>query len=483
MQRFTTQGTRLLDEHGRECIFHGVNLKDDKMLEEPPYGRLEHLDEEFFRRSQKLGFRLLRLGLMWAYIEPEKGQYNEAYLQKIDEVFALAAKYDIYIMLDMHQDLYSDFGKGNALPGKGMPYWACLTDQYEAKPQWFVWSDRYYLDKAVHRAFDHFWANDKVLGKGLQEHLAEAWQTLARRYANQPAFFGFDLLNEPFPGTPGGKIFRKLVAKLVRVCGVSPSVHRIQFLKTALNKERRGYALDVLTPTVMGKVTKVAAGLVEKFDKEHYAPFVARMIAALREITPNGVILLEHNYWCNLGIPFRIEPPAGEAIVYSPHGYDFLVDTPAYQFASNERTGFMFGQMAQNQAAMNVPVIVGEWGGGGEGEGFFPHISHLLDFFEARNWSNTYFTYTPGFYDQPIMRVLARPYPRAVNGTIGSFAVDTERKIFTLDYTPRDEELPTEIYLPNGYDNVEAGKGARVEYEGTVLKITERSGRIVVHYN
>ena len=484
MQHITVQGQRFVDEQGRERIFHGINLKCDSasVREEPPFGRLALLDEEFFRRSETLGFGLLRLGINWEDIEPEKGRYNEVYLQKVDEIFDLAGKYGMYVFIDMHQDLYSSFGNGKG-GGNGMPLWACAPDGYETKPAKKVWAEGYFWGKAVQRSFDHFWNNDPVLGKGLLEHFAEAWQTLARRYGDHPAFFGFDLLNEPYPGTPGGRVFRKLVGKLVRVLAVSPTVSRIEFLKNALCKETRGRALEVLSPAVMDKVTRAAWDLVRQFDLERYTPFVARMQGALREVTQNGVLMVEHCYYSNLGIPFSATLPEGESnACYTPHGYDFFVDTPLYKYASNARVGFIFEESRRAQQRLNVPVIVSEWGGGGEGEDFFPHIKFMMDLFDSFNWSNTYFAYRKEFYDKPLPRVISRPYPMAVNGVLEKFKVDTEAKTFTLWYTPGEADLPTEIYLPDGYESVDAGEGAEVTLEGHALRVCTRTGKLVVKY-
>jgi len=476
MQKITTQGMRLLDELGREQIFHGINLKGDNRIDEA----ITWLDEDFFRRSKELGFRLLRLGIGWKDYEPEHGQYNEALLQKIDRLFDWAAKYDVYIFFDMHQDLYSAFADN---VGNGAPAWATVTDGIKRGKTHFVWGEGYFWDRAVHRAFDNFWRNTPVDGKGLQDHFAALWQMLARRYGDHPALFGWDLLNEPHPGKVGGKVFRKLIAKLVRMCLISPKVHRIKFFKSVINKEKHGFMLDVLTPEMMHKITGAAYKTVYQFELEYYAPFVARMSKALREVTPNGIIVLEHNYFSNLGIPFNTKLPEWEnSILYSPHGYDLTVDTPAYKYANNARVGYIFDQSRESQLRAGIPTMVGEWGGGGEGEGFFPHIEFLMNKFDSYNWSNTYFAYKKGFYDKPLIRVVSRPHPMAVNGEIKSFDVDSQNKIFTLNYTPGEGDLFTEIYLPNGYESVDAGEGAQIVLEGNVLKIKTKAGKIVVKY-
>ena len=308
MERITVQGRRFVDPQGRERIFHGVNFPMGKT--DPPT-----LEEPFFARCGELGFNMLRLGPCWSKLEPEPGQYDEACLEIIDGIFDMSAKYGIYVFLDMHQDLWSDFGAG---VGDGAPVWATLDDGYGYTKPKAIWAEGYFWGKGIFRAFDHFWDNDPVCGKGLQDHYAALWQMLARRYGNHPAFFGFDFLNEPHPGTPGGKIFRTLIANLVRVLACAPGAAQARALKALLG-ENTHEALDILDANVMCRTVRAAEGLMRRFDIEKYQPFIARMAKAVREVTPNGVVMLEHSYFSNIGIPFSASPPPGETqACYSP---------------------------------------------------------------------------------------------------------------------------------------------------------------------
>jgi len=480
MEKIKVQGRRFVDGQGRGRIFHGLNFPMGKT--DPPT-----LEEPFFIKYKELGFNILRLGPCWSKLEPAPGQYDEAYLKIIDDIFAMAEKYGIYVFLDMHQDLWSDFGAG---VGDGAPVWATLDDGHGYTPPRFgVWAEGYFWGRGVQRAFDNFWNNTPVHGKGLQDHFAALWQMLVRRYGDHPAFFGFDFLNEPYPGTPGGRIFRMLVANLAGVLAIFPGVRRLQFCKDLLCGGGLGKALDILAPNVMRNATRAANELVRRFDIERYQPFVAHMTKAVREVTPNGIIMLEHNYYSNLGIPFSASPPAGETqACYAPHGYDFFVDTPLYDYASNARAGFVFEEAARAQQRLNLPVLVGEWGSAGSrgSTAWYPHMEFLLDFFDSHGWSNTYWAYWHGLFEwESLMAVLSRPYPMAVNGTLEKFQVRPADKTCTLWYTPSPAPLrqPTELYLPNGYQSVDAGKGAQVTMNGRILCITTKSPKITVRYS
>ena len=482
MDQIKVQGRRFVDPQGRERIFHGVNFPMGKT--DPPT-----LEEPFFAKCRELGFNMLRLGPCWSKLEPDApGQYDEDYLKIIDGIFDLSAKYGIYVFLDMHQDLWSDFGVG---VGDGAPVWATLDDGYGYTKPKVIWGEGYLWGKGIFRAFDHFWNNDPVYGKGLQDHYAALWQMLARRYGNHPAFFGFDFLNEPHPGTPGGRIFRTLVARLVKVLAFTSGEKQAWAVRALLGKNSHE-ALDILSADVMRKVTRAAEELVRRFDKEHYEPFIARMTKAVREVTPNGVIFMEHNYFCNIGIPFSANFPAGETQgCYSPHAYDFTVDGPLYNYASNDRVGFIFGDNRRNQQRMQVPVLVGEWGSHGNLDDkerdyeWFRHIEFLMDLFDGYGWSNTYWAYWHGLFDRNrFMEVLSRPYPVAVNGTLENFKVSLSAKTCTLWYTPSPAPpaSPTEIYLPGALDGVDAGEGAKISMEGKRLRVITKSPKIVVRY-
>ena len=40
------------------------------------------------------------------------------------------------------------------------------------------------------------------------------WRHIAEKFDGHPALFGYDVMNEPFLGTDGGKVFFKLIANL-----------------------------------------------------------------------------------------------------------------------------------------------------------------------------------------------------------------------------------------------------------------------------
>lgn len=99
-----------VDDVGRERIFHGVNavVKGPPWI--PTYGAFDvetSLGPDDFEILQDLGVNVIRLGIMWAGIEPKRGTYHEPYLIAAKKIASQAAKYGIYTLLDMHQDVVS----------------------------------------------------------------------------------------------------------------------------------------------------------------------------------------------------------------------------------------------------------------------------------------------------------------------------------------------------------------------------------------
>ena len=483
MERITTSGRRFLDEHGRERIFNGVNMCDkgcynwETKKRDYVFGQ----EEETIRALAENGVNIVRLGIVWDAIEHEPGVYDEAYLDSVQTTLDLFEKYGIYVYLDMHQDLYSGFGEHG---GDGAPDWACLTDGHRFKKARFVWAEGYFFGKATHHCFDNFWANKPCHGRGVQDAYAELWAHLAERFGDHPALFGFDMLNEPFPGSDGGKVFKKLVGSLVRTALTDKRIKKAKLIKDAVSGNIKD-AFDQFNGDILKKIASVGAPLIEKFDKERYTPFLNKVGAAIRTKTANGILFIDNCYYSNLAIPCHAGPITvngkEERTCFSPHGYDFMVDTPQYKYASNSRVDAIFSAHADTQERLNVPVLVGEWGGASEGTDWLPHIQYLLDFFDAHRWSQTYWHFDKNLLKEPIMQQLNRPAPRAVTGTIESYRHDRTTNTFTLIYRQEKAfDAPTVIYAPQEPKAVHTDGTFAIKPNGgsgVLIEITTDPGR------
>lgn len=439
MDMIRANGTRLVDDLGRERIFSGVNVVDKSAYSDGAQ-TFPYLSEDVLRRFAANGWNLIRLGFTWGKIEPQIGRYNEEYLDSVAGILDTCERYGIYVFLDMHQDLYSPVTNGD-----GAPSWAALTDGLRTHPTRFVWAEDYFWGRACHRCFDHFWDNTPVQGRGLQDRFADCWAHVVRRLGGKAAVIGFDVFNEPFPGSEGGACFRRIMTGTAKAAVFGKYFRRRQLLRDAVSRERAEKLLGRITSPVLRQAVRGAAPLVEAFDKTRYSPFLQKVADAIRKENADKLIFLENCYFSNLGIPCAVQPVVRDGKrdaqqVFAPHAYDFMVDTPAYRYASDGRVGGIFAEHRRTQQRLQTPVIVGEWGGFGaqDDDSWLRHIEYLLSVFERNNWSQTYWQYSDSFLASPLMRVFVRPYPQAVPGKIASYRFDPDKRIFAMTFAQPD---------------------------------------------
>ena len=170
-----------------------------------------------FAQMRALGFNVVRLVLNWSQLEPTAGTYSRTYLNRVAQVVGWARQQGIYVILDMHQDQYSRYivpaEKGTAPSGctpsggsDGAPAWAVQDD---GKPGCAMFGiDE--LNPAESAAFANFWQNATVAGPrgqapgtGLQDHYIGALAALAQRFQGNAGVLGYELMNEPQPGSTG----------------------------------------------------------------------------------------------------------------------------------------------------------------------------------------------------------------------------------------------------------------------------------------
>ena len=193
-------GDRITDGEGHEVLLRGANVNQlvdfYQPREDVPATR--PLTEEDFEGMAALGFDVVRLGVSWSALEPERGELDEAYLEQIDDAIAWAKANGIRTVIDLHQDSWSNDPTAEGTecrPGTdpmwgydGAPDWATIWDgaprcQFQGRD----------ISPAGDRAFEHFWFDTD----GIQSALVRTWGELAGRYADEPAVAGFDLMNEP----------------------------------------------------------------------------------------------------------------------------------------------------------------------------------------------------------------------------------------------------------------------------------------------
>lgn len=508
MERIFVDKTRFIDEYGRERIFSGINCVDKGAPGKIFKTKRKYttpLKSEFIADFKRLGFNLVRLGIVWDAVETQPGQYNDEYLDKIVKLGKELEENGIYFYLDMHQDLY-----GPKTGGDGAPAWATLTDGEKSERKWFVWAEPYFAGRAVSNAFRHFWNNDTVENKGLWEHYLAMWQHVISKFDGNTALIGYDFLNEPFPPALIGKnIFAMLLERVIKILneedgkqykplGINKILDEFAqrkglriavtaMLKEIKTKERLKKLVNILgTKEGFAEIGAAAAETVRKFDEEYYTPFIYFMAKGIRKQTDKGIMFLENSYYSNLGIPYCAKPIEYNGIrepqqAFAPHGYDLLVDSPLYRFASANRTDVIFNQHKLSQERLQMPVIVGEWGGSSNGIRWHAHLKHLLSGFEENLWSNTYWCFQKNLLTKKSLGidVISRPYPQAVCGKILSSKYNRNSDTYSLEFNQEhDFDTPTQIYLHKKFKHISADGKYKIDSSGggTLLKLFTEKG-------
>src|SRR5262249_53067895 len=122
---WSVRGGFLRDAQGRAVILRGANVSGKN--KNPPFFDF-HGPAAFARMRADWGMNAVRFLVEWAAIEPEEGQYDDAYLDAVAQRIEWAQAADLYVVVDMHQDVYGQgFASGG---GDGAPLWTCDASNY-----------------------------------------------------------------------------------------------------------------------------------------------------------------------------------------------------------------------------------------------------------------------------------------------------------------------------------------------------------------
>ncbi|MEC0371746.1 cellulase family glycosylhydrolase [Paenibacillus chibensis] len=446
MKKLMTDGRRFVNEEGQQVILSGVNL----VCKEKEKGYVTPCDKGLFAWFHEQGFNVIRLGLTWDGVEPAPGVYDDAYLSRIKRQIRWAEQHDIYVFLDMHQDLYS------SLFGDGAPPWATLTDDLPHVTG-SLWSDAYLESPAVNRSLDHFWANTPASdGIGLQDHYAAMWTHAAAFFADCSNVIGYDMMNEPYPGTQGQEVFGSLIAAYARETkGLSEAETETATEALAglwFDEEQKQEVLAGMADmAVYGKLVDSAKEASQRFERDVLAPFFGKTAAAIRTAAADGFLMLETSYFSNMGVESGLTLASGDegvfpGQVFVPHGYDLVVDTEHYEIYNPARVELIFKTHRNVQERLNIPVLIGEWGAFSNHPATAALARQLIAIFEKYLWSNTYWCWCDGFRESPYSPVLQRAYPQAVGGVLEGYHYDYDTETFTMEFIPSGRE--TVIYHP-----------------------------------
>ncbi|KAJ3416187.1 hypothetical protein HDV05_002832 [Chytridiales sp. JEL 0842] len=208
---------QFIDSHHRSRMFHGLNV----VYKKPPYHPSTQnfhptlsFSSEDIEIFHNLTLNIVRLGVHWAGVEPERGVYNETYLKVIKGIIQDCAEKGIYVLVEWHQDLLA-----RQFCGHGMPDWVVKSDW---QPMWrrFPFPLRLrpfevgedgipskedcskltwylaYLTPAVADAFGKFYTNHG----GIFDSFLAFWRKVATEFKGMSNVIGYEVINEPWPG-------------------------------------------------------------------------------------------------------------------------------------------------------------------------------------------------------------------------------------------------------------------------------------------
>ncbi|WP_298441332.1 cellulase family glycosylhydrolase [Gordonia sp. (in: high G+C Gram-positive bacteria)] len=189
LSQLTARGGAIVDAQGRTVLLHGVNNVD----KEPPYVQLNDgftLTENDAQYLADQGLNVVRLGVSFDGLMPERGRIDHAFIDRIVAVVDLLAAKGIYTLIDNHQDGLSSIWGGN-----GFPAWSLTARPagWEPNPGFPL----YYLMPSMNQGWDEVWSNKN----GVIDYLGTALAAVADAVKGKPGVAGIELFNEPWPGT------------------------------------------------------------------------------------------------------------------------------------------------------------------------------------------------------------------------------------------------------------------------------------------
>ncbi len=376
------------DEQGGALLLHGLNVANDAKSDPLRVGATTR--DFILHMARVWGFNVSRHLIFWDAIEPEPGAYDSAYLDRLAERLDWYAEAGIWVVLDMHQDVYSQ-----VFCCDGAPEWAVRTDgiPFEQQDPW--WQN--YAEPAVQRAFDNFWDHDGEHAD-VQAAYIEAWMQIVQRFHDHPALLGYDLMNEPHQGSIDTSDFERTVLPafydrlIARIRQVDPDAW--------IFYEPTAFIVNPGGPSDLGPVQDSRDG-----------------------------------------------PPH---LVYAPHLYDPTVFLGIGYDGPSAIERWEENRIVELEERHPAPLVIGELGEGPSA--YHQDVFAMADRLGAGwiRWSSDSFfeAFTAGREPEDILD-LVRVYPRRIAGDPIEIAFDAERRVFSLVFVEREGvEGPTEIFVP-----------------------------------
>jgi endoglycosylceramidase len=393
-----------------------------------PYPPLCRVDLE---RMAALGFNSMRLPISWSVLEPQRGRFDDTYLDRVAQVVSWARALGMYVIVDMHQNAFTH----HVAPGDdvklryndGAPAWATFTDGLPSH----VYSGQRELNPAVLEATTNFWYDRD----GIQDEYIAAVAHVVRRFKDDSTVAGFGVYNEPLSGWTLPPGFEDLL--------LFPFYRRVIDAVTG--------ARDGL-PCWSGLFMPAVCGYRDLgVDDRHHLVFLDTGL--LREVT---------DFPTHLGLPISSYPN----VVLAIHPYTHIYTPDALLLGQHvPNTTYPWGgydqgwDWAEREArAMGMALFAEEFGDGPDDDQFILK-SQLLEEEKHRAgfafWTWTEIDGSWGMYDsstgclRPAREaMLARVYPRATTDPNAAFHYDPSDGSFVMRAIGAAKDPPTILYVP-----------------------------------
>lgn len=401
------------DKEGRSIIFRGINIAAKIPLTDPTLGKnskvsfvntpfpIEEADVHF-TRLKYLGFNLLRWVVPWEAICPnDPNKYDHLYLEYLDNIVSKAKKYNFFILIDFHQDVWSRFTGGS-----GAPLWTlekvgfkinnfektlgAIThkkkDRYPLGHLfWATNADRY----AVKTMFTLFFGGNtfapgfKVDGKNVQDFLQdnyiEAVCMCAKKLNRHEHIIGYDIINEPHLGYIGCKdlskfhglfrlgpsplplegfalsegvrqevsIFEKKMFKLkcTHKMHFNPKGASIWKDNECVWRKFGVWGYDRSKKPILLRKNYFSSN---KTNKDFYLPFIKKVCKELADINPKKINFIEHA----TGHPIPQIKKTAFKLGFSGHWYD------AFVISMRKVWNFISVDIVTHKIKLNLPYFI-----------------------------------------------------------------------------------------------------------------------------
>lgn len=448
-------GRWIVDSSGRVVIDHGFNVVAKVAPYEPAATGFSADDAQFLASH---GFTAVRLGVLLEGIEPQPGVFDDKYLSSIAATVTMLGHYGIRSLLDLHQDLFNE-----RYQGEGLPAWMALDNGLPAEPQ-AGFPANYFVMPALWQAFDSLWSNATGPGGvGLRDRVAQAWAHVATRFKGNPQVLGYDLFNEPFPGSDYATCFPPLgcasddQGKLATFMRESmDAIHRVD--PKHLTFYEPWFTFDYGAPTHLGSFADGMSGM--SFHDYCLATLGAPETPPTRDL-------------CNAAVEQRVMANAvgqatssGDAVLLSEFG------------ATSDAAEYQAMLTLADQNAM--PWLEWAYCACGDPTGSGQAESLVYDPTKPPNGANV---------NAARLAELDEPHPYLVAGTPGGFHFDATSNVFTFSYAANavnghalQNGLTTRIWVgqlhyPKGY-NVQVTGGRATSAPGADwLTVVASAGR------